>query len=303
MVDELGEAARRFEENRARLRAVAYRMLGSLAEAEDAVQETWLRYSRADTAEVANLPGWLTTVTGRVCLNMLRARRTRREVSIDAVTDDGRRGADTELERHPATDADPEREAVMADSVGLALLVLLDTLSPGERLAFVLHDMFTVPFEEIAPLVDRSAAATRQLASRARRRVKGGAAVSRAELDRQRPVVDAFLTAVRGADLEALVALLDPSVTLRADRHVVPSARPITISGATTVAETAMAATGRARFTGLVLIDGAVGLLMAPGGRLRLVLRFGFDGERITGIDVVADPARLAELELAVVGD
>jgi RNA polymerase sigma-70 factor (ECF subfamily) len=277
----------RFEAERPRLRAIAHRMLGSLAEADDAVQETWLRASRADIGQVENLTAWLTTVVGRVSLNLLRARRTRREEPLEAYTADAREAAD------------PEEEALLADSVGVALLVVLDTLTPDERLAFVLHDLFAVPFDGIAPLIERTPAAARQLASRARRRV-GGATAPAADLGRQREVVDAFLAATRGGDFEALLSLLHPDVVLTADRFVVPTPEPITVSGARPVAEGAMAATGRARFTGAALLDGRVGLAMAPHGRLRLVLLFTFTDGGITRIDAVADRERLAGIEVAL---
>ncbi|MGW6521318.1 sigma-70 family RNA polymerase sigma factor [Streptomyces sp. NPDC054950] len=282
----------RFEADRPHLRAVAYRMLGSLGEAEDAVQETWLRASRADVGDVDNLSGWLTTVVGRVCLNMLRSRRTHPEVPLDARVSEPAAGT--------AQGGDPEEEALLADSVGVALLVVLDTLAPAERLAFVLHDLFAVPFDTIAPMIERTPATTRQLASRARRRVRGGAPAAVADRVRQRRVADAFLAATRGGDFEALLALLHPDVVLTADRFVVPTPEPVTVSGARPVAEGAMAATGRARFTGLALLDGRVGLAMAPHGRLRLVLLFTLAEGAITRIDVVADRERLDGIEVAV---
>ncbi|KPI27996.1 RNA polymerase, sigma-24 subunit, RpoE, ECF subfamily [Actinobacteria bacterium OV320] len=282
----------RFEADRPHLRAVAYRMLGSLGEAEDAVQETWLRASRADVGDVDNLSGWLTTVVGRVCLNMLRSRRTHPEVPLDARVSEPAAGT--------AQGGDPEEEALLADSVGVALLVVLDTLAPAERLAFVLHDLFAVPFDTIAPMIERTPATTRQLASRARRRVRGGAPAAVADRVRQRRVADAFLAATRGGDFEALLALLHPDVVLTADRFVVPTPEPVTVSGARPVAEGAMAATGRARFTGLALLDGRVGLAMAPHGRLRVVLLFTLAEGAITRIDVVADRERLDGIEVAV---
>ncbi|WP_406283280.1 sigma-70 family RNA polymerase sigma factor [Embleya sp. NBC_00896] len=288
-------SAERFEEDRAHLRAVAYRMLGSASEADDAVQETWLRASRAGTEGVENLTGWLTTVVARVCLNMLRSRETRREDPLDAHAPDPTFGQEE--------GADPEQEALMADSVGLALLVVLDTLAPAERLAFVLHDMFAVPFDEIGPMLERSPAAARQLASRARRRVKGGTPAPDTDPTRRRVVVDAFLAATRGGDFEALVALLHPDVVLRADPAVGPTLEPVVILGAHTVAKGAMAAMGRARFTGPALIDGTVGLVMAPRGRLFLVLCFTVTDDGITGIDVIADPDRLREIDLGVLAD
>jgi len=294
-VDEPDGLARRFEEHRPRLRAVAYRMLGSLSEADDAVQDTWLRASRADTSGVENLGGWLTTVVARVCLNLLRSRESRREEPLDLQLFDRAAGQES--------GGDPEQEALMADSVGLALLVVLDTLAPAERLAFVLHDMFAVPFDDIAPMIDRSPAATRQLASRARRRVKGATPLPAADISRQRGVVAAFLAATRGGDFDALVALLDPDVVLRADRAVLPSPGPVVVRGARTVAQGAMAAMARAQATEAALINGAVGLVMAPLGRLLLVLRFTVDGDLITAIDVVAEPDRLGGLDLAVLGN
>ncbi|MFI7293065.1 sigma-70 family RNA polymerase sigma factor [Streptomyces sp. NPDC050121] len=292
----------RFEADRPHLRAVAYRMLGSLGEAEDAVQETWLRAAGADIGAVENLSGWLTTVVGRVCLNMLRSRRTRPEVPLDERVSEPAVG--------PGEGGDPEEEALLADSVGVALLVVLDALAPAERLAFVLHDLFSVPFDDIAPMIERTPAATRQLASRARRRVRGSApadaptavpaAVPADDRVRQREVVEAFLAATRGGDFEALLALLHPDVVLTADRFVVPTPEPVTVGGARPVAEGAMAATGRARFTGLALLDGRVGLAMAPQGRLRLVLMFTITEGGITGIDVVADRERLDGIEVAV---
>lgn len=296
-----GLLTERFERDRGHLRAVAYRMLGSLAEADDALQEAWLRANSAGIAGVENLGGWLTTVVSRVCLNMLRSRDRRREDSLDDRFSEpdagtGAGAGSGAVAGRPG--GDPEAEALMADSVGVALLVVLDTLAPAERLAFVLHDMFAVPFEDIAPMLDRTPAAVRQLASRARRRVKGGAVVAEADAVRQRRVVEAFLAATRGGDFEALVALLHPDVVLHADRLVVPTPEPILVAGGRAVAQGAMAAMGRARFTGLALLDGRVGLAMAPLGRLRLVLTFAVAGDGlITGIEVVADPERLAALD------
>nr|WP_167308034.1 sigma-70 family RNA polymerase sigma factor [Streptomyces tendae] len=282
--------ARRFERDRPRLRAVAYRILGSLGEADDALQDAWLRADRADTSEVANPSGWLTTVVARVCLNLLRARDARREEPLD----DGDR-------RQPAvtgTAADPAEEAQLADEVGVALLIVLDTLGPAERLAFVLHDMFDVPFDDIAAMLDKTPAATRQLASRARRRVRGVPAPE-ADPPRRRRAVDAYLAATRGGDFDALVALLHPDVVLSADAAVVPTPEPVTVSGVERVARGAMASMGRARAAAVVLVDGRVGMAMAEHGRLRVVLRFDFAADgRITGIDVVAEPARLNELDI-----
>ncbi|UYQ61816.1 sigma-70 family RNA polymerase sigma factor [Streptomyces peucetius] len=297
-MDENAALIDRFEEDRGRLRAVAYRMLGSVSEAEDAVQETWLRVSRADTGSVENLSGWLTTVVSRICLNMLRKRESRREEPLEVRAPQPATG--------PEDGSDPEQEALLADSVGVALLVVLDTLAPAERLAFVLHDLFAVPFDEIGPMIERSPTAARQLASRARRRVKGGAAAPApdADLARRRRVVEAFLTATRGGDFTALLSLLHPDVVLRADKAVVPSPEPIVVHGARPVAKGAMAAMGRARYTGVALVDGTVGLVMAPQGRLSVALTFAVaaDGS-ITGIEVIAERERLAELEVAELGD
>jgi len=296
-VDENPLLIDRFEAERPRLRAVAYRMLGSLSEAEDAVQETWLKLSGADAEEVENLPAWLTTVVSRVCLNLLRSRRTRREDSLEEQTGESAFG------ETGGAGQDPEQEAMMADSVGLALLVVLDTLAPAERLAFVLHDMFSVPFDEIAPMIDRTPATARQLASRARRRVRGGAPAPDPDLSRRRKVVEAFLAATRGGDFEALVSLLHPDVVLHADRMVVPTPEPITVRGAKAVATGAMAAAERARVTQLALVNGSVGLAMAPRGNLFLVLSFTITDEGITEIDIIAEPERVRGLDLAVLED
>ncbi|MFE7242040.1 sigma-70 family RNA polymerase sigma factor [Streptomyces sp. NPDC057580] len=291
-MDEHAGLTERFEEDRTRLRAVAYRMLGSVSEADDAVQETWLRLHRTDISGVENLSGWLTTVTARVCLNMLRARESRREDPLAALV------PETSVDQEDGRD--PEEEALLADSVGLALLVVLDTLTPAERIAFVLHDLFAVPFDEIGPMIERSPTAARQLASRARRRVKGATPVPDADLARQRHVVDAFLAATRGGDFDALVRLLHPDVVLRADPAVVPTPEPIVVRGARTVAQGAMAAMGRARFTQPGLVNGAVGLVMAPLGRLALVLGFTVTADGITEIDVIADRGRLSQVDIAV---
>jgi RNA polymerase sigma-70 factor (ECF subfamily) len=280
--------AERFETHRPHLRAVAYRMLGSASEADDAVQEAWLRLSRADAGEIENLGGWLTTVVARVCLNLLQSRKARREEPLEA-----------HLPEETATrqdGPDPEQQALLADSVGLALLVVLDTLAPAERLAFVLHDMFDVPFEEIAPIVGRSPVAARQLASRARRRVRGAEAVP-ADLARQRAVVDAFLAAARGGDFQALLAMLDPDVVLRSDQAAVQVGASGELHGAAAVADTFA---GRARAARPALIDGAAGLVWAPGGVPRVVFGFTITDGRIVAIDVVADPERLSRLQVAV---
>jgi RNA polymerase sigma-70 factor, ECF subfamily len=281
---------RRFEEQRPRLRALAFRMLGSLGDAEDAVQESWVRLSRGDRGDVENLPAWLTTVVARVCLNTLRSRDARREVALD------------ELPEPVAPDAgpDPEQEAVLADSVGLALLVVLDTLGPAERLAFVLHDLFAVPFEEIAPIVGRSPAATRQLASRARRRLRGADAAGNVDAREQRRVVEAFLAASRDGDFAALLALLDADVTLRVDGAAAGSGVPEVLHGARTVAQRACAYPQRARHTRVALVDGAAGLVVAPRGRLLLVLTLQVTDGRVTGMEVIADRDRLARIDLGL---
>ncbi|WP_328862183.1 sigma-70 family RNA polymerase sigma factor [Streptomyces sp. NBC_00306] len=294
-MDEHDFLTERFAADRTHLVAVAYRMLGSLSEAEDAVQEAWLRARRAGTDGVENLTGWLTTVVARVCLNMLRSRQSRREDPLDAGVPEPPLGSET--------GGDPEEEALLADSVGVALLVVLDMLTPAERLAFVLHDMFAVPFDEIGPMLERSPAAVRQLASRARRRIKGGTPAPDADMIRQREAVEAFLAATRGGNFDALVALLHPDVVLTADPSVIPTPQPVVVSGAATVAKGAMAATGRARFTGLALLDGRIGLAMAPRGRLSLVLVFTVTEDGITQIDVIADRERLGRMDLAVLDD
>jgi RNA polymerase sigma factor (sigma-70 family) len=283
--------AESFEGNRAHLRAVAYRMLGSLSEADDAVQEAWLRLSRSDTSAVQNLSGWLTTVVARVCLDLLRARKARREQSLEQP------GAAVAVRE---TAPDPESESALADSVGLALLVVLETLAPAERLAFVLHDMFAVPFDEIASIMGSTSGAARQLASRARRRVQGGANVSEARLAQQRKVVDAFLAAVRSADFDALVALLHPDAVIHADRSGVPAGSPTELRGAPAVAQGAITLARGARFARSALVDGAPGIVVAPQGKLVRVLCFTVQEGRIVKIDVVADPARLEGFELGV---
>jgi RNA polymerase sigma-70 factor (ECF subfamily) len=283
-----------FEESRAHLRGVAYRMLGSLSEADDAVQEAWLRLHRADTSDVENLKGWLTTVVARVCLDMLRSRKSRREEFLGAKLPEP-------VASPEAGGTDPEQELLLADSVGLALLVVLDALTPAERLAFVLHDMFAVSFEEIAPIVGRTPTAARQLASRARRRVRGADAVS-ADTDRsrQREVVDAFLAALRGGDFNALLAVLDPDVVVRAD---VPGGAPREIRGAANWAKGALTFSQGARFSRPALVNGSVGLVVAPGGRLFRALSFTIVGGKIVQVDVIADPERLRQLDLAILED
>jgi RNA polymerase sigma factor (sigma-70 family) len=291
-VDDHDRLAAEFESHRAHLRAVAYRMLGSATEAEDAVQESWLRLSRTDAEDVRNLRGWLTTVVARVCLDLLRSRTSRREEPVDV-------HAGAVLDRaDPAGDVDPEREALLADSVGLALLVVLDTLRPAERLAFVLHDMFGVPFDEIAPIVGRSPDATKMLASRARRRVQGAGGTTageEADAGRRRQVVGAFLAASRDGDFEGLLALLDPDVVLRSDDAAAASGSPAEVLGAAAVARTFA---GRARAARLALVDGVPGLVWSQGGVPRVVFGFGVADGRIVAVDVVADPASLGDLEI-----
>jgi RNA polymerase sigma factor (sigma-70 family) len=291
-MDEREYLADRFEANRTHLRAVAYRMLGSVSEADDAVQESWLRLSRSDTADIENLRGWLTTVVARVSLDMLRSRASRREESL------GPHVPEPIVSREDGLD--PEHEALLADSVGLALLVVLETLSPAERLAFVLHDMFAVPFDEIAPIVDRSPAATRQLASRARRRVRGAAPVPDADVARQREVVNAYLAAARDGDFEALVAVLDPDVVLRADRGALRPGESREIRGAPAVAEQAFGFARLARFARPALVNGSAGFVVAPQGRPFAVIGFTLLRGKIVEIDILADPDRMRELDLTV---
>ncbi|MER6221877.1 RNA polymerase sigma factor SigJ [Streptomyces sp900105755] len=283
--------ADRFQEHRGQLRAVAYRMLGSLAEADDAVQEAWLRLGRTDADEIRNLGGWLTTVVGRVCLDMLRSRTARREQPIDEtfVPDPVIR---------PLPGIDPEQEVLEADSVGLALLIVLETLEPAERLAFVLHDLFAVPFDDIAPIVERSAAATRQLASRARRRVQGAAPSADPDLGRQRRVLDAFLAASRDGDFEALVAVLHPDVVLRVDAGALVrgAAASKVLRGARPVAEQALTFRQFAEAAHLALVNGTVGMVTAPGGRPLSVMAVTVADGRITEMYILADPERLDRL-------
>ncbi len=288
--------AERFEAHRTHLRAVAYRLLGSSSEAEDAVQDAWLRLSRSDADDIENLGGWLTTVVARVCLNMLQSRKSRREDPLPDHESAPLRGVRTG-HAGPADPADPEHEAILADSVGIALLVVLDTLTPAERLAFVLHDMFALPFEEIAPVVDRTPAAARQLASRARRRVQGQepTAVAGPDPVRQRQVVAAFLAASRGGDFEALLAILDPDVVVRADGAAVLIGATREVRGAADVAGTFA---GRAQAARPALVDGVPGLAWAPAGRPRVVFRFTIRDGRIAAIDLVADADQLSRLDL-----
>jgi RNA polymerase sigma factor (sigma-70 family) len=294
-VDEREWLTERFEEHRTRLRAVAYRMLGSVSEADDAVQEAWLRVSRADTKSVENLAGWLTTVVARVCLNVLRTRESRRETPLDVHVPDPIVS--------PEDGGDPEHEALLADSVGLALLVVLESLTPAERLAFVLHDMFAVPFEEIAPLIERSPAAARQLASRGRRRVQGRAPAPDADLTRQRSVVDAFFAASRNGDFDALVAVLDPDVVLRSDGGLARPRLTLELHGARSVAEQAVASTRLSPFVRPALINGAAGVVVAARGRPLFVMAFTVTGGKIVAIDVLADPERLQQLDLTGLDD
>jgi RNA polymerase sigma factor (sigma-70 family) len=283
-MDEKKFLAEKFEASRGHLRAVAYRMLGSTAEVDDAVQETWLRLSRSDTRAVENLGGWLTTVIARVCLDMLRARKSRREEPMGPHVPE------------PVAHDEHGRDAEMADSVGTALLVVLETLAPAERLAFVLHDMFAVPFEEIAPIVGRTPAAARQLASRARRRVQG-APPPDADISRQRKIVDAFLAASRNGDFEGLLAVLDPDVVFRADQAAERLGSLPEIRGATAVAETFK---GRAQAAKPALVDGEPGVAVILGGQLRIVMRLTISGDRIAAMDAVADAERIAQFDVEV---
>jgi RNA polymerase sigma factor (sigma-70 family) len=279
--------AESFEEHRSHLRAVAYRMLGSLTEADDAVQEAWLRMQRTDISDVRNVRGWLTTVVARICLDMLRTRSARREEPLDGA---------------PAVavpDAvDPEAEAVLADSIGVALLVILQTLNPAERLAFVLHDMFDLPYAEIAPIVGRTENSAAQLAARARRRVRGKTPDPATDLVHQRRLVDAFLTAARDGDFDALLAVLDSDVVLHVDAAA--AGTPTSIRGAQAVAANARAFSANARFAEPAVVDGAVGIVVAPKGKLALVLRFAIVGDKISEITIDAEPTRLRGFSLAV---
>lgn len=277
--------ADQFEANRPRLRAVAYRMLGSSGEVDDAVQETWFRLNRSDAEGIENLGGWLTTVVARVCLDMLRTRKSRREEPLDP------------LAPEPIAEDERSRDAEMADSVGAALLVVLETLAPAERLAFVLHDMFAVSFEEIAPIVGRTPVAARQLASRARRRVQGAQPGPGADLGRQRKIVEAFLTASRDGDFEGLLAVLDPDVVFRADEAVTRLGSQAEIRGAAAVAA---AFKGRAKAAKPALADGLPALAVILGGQLRILLRLSFRGDRIVGVEAIADPERLSSFDLEI---
>jgi RNA polymerase sigma factor (sigma-70 family) len=291
-MDERDWLAERFEEHRTRLRAVAYRMLGSLSEADDAVQEAWLRLSRTDTSQVENLGGWLTTVVARVSLNILRSRKARRETQFavhmpDPILDS-------------ADGVDPENEALLADSVGLALLVVLETLSPPERLAFVLHDMFAVPFDEIAPIIDRTPEAARKLASRARRRIQGENTVPDADLETQRHVVEAFLAAAREGDFQALLEVLDPDVVVRADFGPLPMGGSREVRGARAVAGQALFYSRLGLVMHLALVNGAIGAVAIRDGQPYSVGGFTIRGRRIVELDFLADPARLGQLDLTI---
>jgi len=291
MLSEPKDLTKLFESHRSHLRAVAYRMLGSASEADDAVQEAWLRLNGSNTSEVANLGGWLTTVVSRVCLDMLRSRRSRREEALDAEV----------VEPIADSKSDPEQEALLADSVGVALLVVLETLSPAERVTFVLHDVFDLPFDEIAPIVARTPDAARQLASRARRRVRGGEITSNSDLQSQRIVVDAFLAALRAGDFEGLLAVLDPDVVVRMD--AAPGA-PREFRGAANWARGATAAFSRfARFVHPAVVNGTVGLVFAPGGKLSRALSFTIANGKIAQVEIITDRDRLQQLDLSVLDD
>ncbi|MEE1810247.1 RNA polymerase sigma factor SigJ [Streptomyces sp. BE133] len=289
-MDERASLAERFEEHRTRLRAVAYRMLGSVSEADDAVQEAWLRLSRADSGSVENLGAWLTTVVARLCLNMLRSREHRREEPLDVLMPDPVISHENGVE--------PEQEALLADSVGLALLVVLETLTPAERLAFVLHDMFAVPFDEIAAMIERTPAAARQLASRARRRVQGQAPVPDPDLTRQRRAVDAFFAAARDGEFDALVSVLDPDVVLRSDGGVARARHTVVISGARTVAGQALTFGRLSPFARSALINATAGVVVVANGQPLSVMAFTVTDGKIVAIDVLADPERLKQLDL-----
>jgi RNA polymerase sigma factor (sigma-70 family) len=293
-MDELAWMAGRFEEQRSHLRSVAYRMLGSLTDADDAVQEAWLRLSRAGSRDVENLRAWLTTVVARVCLNVLRSRESRREEPVSPQLVGSILWSDGEI--------GPEDEMLLADSVGLALLVVLERLPPAERLAFVLHDMFDLPFEEIAPIVGRSPVATRQLASRARRRIQGERSEPVSDQAPRRRAVEAFLAASRNGDFASLLAVLDPDVVLRVDRGALaaPARGPVVVRGAPAVVARSSAYSRFARFCGVVLVNGAPGIVMAPRGRLVTVMMFTVANDRIVEIEIVNDPTRQRELDLAV---
>jgi len=283
---------KQFEQNRGHLRGVAYRILGSLSEADDAVQETWVRLNRSDTNSIDNLRGWLTTVVSRVCLDMLRSRSSRREESIEENA--------IELPARDDAGIDPEQEAILAESVGIALMVLLNRLNPAERFAFVLHDLMGLPFDEIAPILGRTSAATRQLASRARRQIHGIGPDAGVELRQQQEVVNSFLTALRAGDIEGLVQVLDPELVVHIDKGAAATGVPVEIHGARNWAGNAIAFARHMRFFQTALVDGAVGILLAPRGRLFRVLRFTFTEGWVTQLDVIADPERLGRLEIGM---
>jgi RNA polymerase sigma factor (sigma-70 family) len=287
--------AEQFEANRGRLRGVAYRMLGSLNEADDAVQEAWLRLDHTGSEGIENLNGWLTTVVARVCLDILRSRTSRREESLDAQA--------VEPNTRSPRSTDPEQETILAESVGLALLVVLETLEPAERLAFVLHDMFAVPFEEIAMILGRSSEAARQLASRARRRVQGADRTAAADFKQQKEIIDAFLAALRAGNFEALVALLDPDFAVRADATAAVGGAARELQGAEAWARQAIAFSRGARFAQTALVDGSVGVVVAPRGRLFRVLRFALKNGKILEVEVVGDADRLRQFDLAVLNE
>jgi RNA polymerase sigma-70 factor (ECF subfamily) len=300
-VDERDRLADRFEEQRGQLLAVAYRMLGSGGEAEDAVQEAWLRLARVDSAEVDNLPAWLRTVVTRICLDMLRSRSTRYEDLTDQVPEDSVLADGHALPGDPARrDGDPEAEALLADSVSRALLVVLDTLDPAERITFVMHDMFAVPFAQIAAILERTPGATKKLGSRARQKVQGTPAVPAALLARQRRVVSAFLTAARAGDLTGVLAVLATDVVSRADPAALPPGAPVVVTGARAVGQSTVLFAARSRLAELALVNGAVGLIVAPRGRLWLALTFTVEDDKITEYTVIADRNRLSQLSLAV---
>ncbi|HEY2038872.1 MAG TPA: sigma-70 family RNA polymerase sigma factor [Edaphobacter sp.] len=295
MMQEQDWLAQRFEENRGSLRGVAYRMLGSLNEADDAVQEAWLRLSRSNASEIENLGGWLTTVVSRVCLDILRSRKSRREQSMETQL--------SEPVAPPTPATDPEREAVMADAVGVALLVVLERLNPAERLAFVLHDLFAVSFEEIGNILGKSAMAARQLASRARRRVQGAPANPEVEVSGQRKLIGRFLNALRAGDVPALVAVLDPEFVIHIDKFSTPDGEPRVIHGPESWARQAVLFSKGAKFVGPVLVDGAPGVVFAPQGHLTRVLRLTFAADRIGSIEIIGDPEWLKEMDLAVLSE
>ena len=284
--------AQQFEQNRGHLRGVAYRMLGSVSEADDAIQEAWLRLNRSDTSQIENLGGWLTTVVARVCLDMLRSRSSRKEEPFDVNVH--------EPVAKSSMGSDPEQETLLADSVGLAVMVVLERLNPSERLAFVLHDMFGMSFEAIASILGKSPAAVRQLASRARRRVQGGSVTSDTSVEQQRPIVEKFLAALRAGDFEGLIAVLDPEVVVHIDEAARRPGAPREIHGAQAFARGAITFAQLAQSVEPLLLDGSVGVVWAPEGHLQRALRFTFKEDRIATVDIIADSPRLSELQLAV---